>query len=62
MLNRNDLVVLFMTRPERGADEVLRLREALQQAGETHPDAKKIADEALATWPQVDTFRSPQKR
>jgi len=57
-MNRDHLIAVFMglNGPERAAEEVLRLREALLQAGDTNPHAKKIADDALAIWPKVDTF------
>jgi hypothetical protein len=44
------------TYPRAGAIEYTRLRNALDKAGDTSPAALLIADEALSTWPVVDTF------
>lgn len=49
---KEQMTMLFRVRPERGADDNLRLREALRQAGETCPAAREIAEKALAIWPQ----------
>ena len=55
-------MAVFGTYPNKAADEFLRLREALERAGETCADARQIADEALAIWPQVDTFQTHMSR
>ena len=58
-MTRDQLVVAFLGPhgPERAADEVLRLRNALRQAGEIGSDAKAIAEAALAIWPGADEFQ-----
>ena len=62
MLNRGELTGLCLAHSDRIVDEIMRLREALSLAGNTCAEARKIADEALAIWPKVDTFqtRPPQ--
>jgi hypothetical protein len=50
------MTTLFGVHPERGAIDNLRLREALRRAGETCETARKIAEEALAIWPEADSF------
>lgn len=45
----------FRTYPEKGAEEYLRVRQALQKAGETCDAARRIADESLAIWPRRDS-------
>ena len=60
-MSRDELITAFMFRPERAADEVLRLRDALQRVGEVHPDAKRLAEVALAIWSIVDTFAGPKR-
>lgn len=58
MLNRGELEGLCLNRADRIVDEILRLREALNLAGGTCAEARKIADDALAIWPRVDSFQS----
>lgn len=53
---RGQMATTFGAHPERGADDNLRLRDALRKAGETCEAARKIADEALAIWPETDSF------
>lgn len=62
MMNRAQLIAVFMSQAERGADEVLRLREALRLAGNTSPAAGEIAEAALAIWPKVDSFQASVRR
>jgi len=57
-LNRGELEGVCQTYPQRAADEILRLREALRKAGETCDAARQIAEEALAEWLKPDTFQS----
>jgi hypothetical protein len=49
---------LLMTHPERGVAEIMRLREALGKvaAADTFEAARKIAEEALAIWPEANSF------
>jgi hypothetical protein len=61
-MNRDQLIVAFMNRAERAADEVLRLREALRLAGNTSLAAREIAEAALAIWPKVDSFQKSVRR
>jgi hypothetical protein len=53
---QGQMTAAFFAHPERGAADNLRLREALRQAGEACEAARKIADEALAIWPESDSF------
>lgn len=50
------------TYPSKAADEILRLREALERAGQACAAARQIADEALAIWPRMDNFQSHVNR
>ena len=50
-LNKGELEGVFRTYPAKGADEILRLGDALRRAGETCEAARKITEETLAIWP-----------
>lgn len=57
MMNREQLIAVFMNRAERAADEVLRLREALRLAGNTNLEAREMPKLCLRSGRRWTAFK-----